>query len=193
MTPTTHLPDILNAEILECGYFPNFVCDTMAMSLADEPVLAHLVHQEALFSEEEVGRHLSVLVLTPSRLLVGHTDDYQMPGETPGAVTTIESVALRAVKSVTLSQSATNPESFGTPASSVPETWLVAHWGAIRDVDLEPAGCADPDCDADHGYVGSASADDLTLRASATVDGAAKVHELVAFGCALQRAVGEAR
>ena len=33
-------------------------------------------------------------------------------------------------------------------------------------IDLEPASCGDPPCDADHGYTGTASNDDLALRVS---------------------------
>ena len=37
----------------------------------------------------------------------------------------------------------------------------------MRRIDLEQAGCADPDCEADHGYTGSMAGDDLTVRMSA--------------------------
>ncbi len=31
---------------------------------------------------------------------------------------------------------------------------MTVGWGGINRIDLEPAACADPDCDADHGYTG---------------------------------------
>ena len=45
-------------------------------------------------------------------------------------------------------------------------------WGGVSRVDLEPAGCNDPQCDADHGYTGVLASDDFSLRVSAAADGA---------------------
>ena len=193
MTSTAGLPDALHTEIVACGYFPAFVADTTALAVGEEPVLGHLVHHEATFNNEEIGRHLSVLVLTPTRLLVSHTDDEAMPGEPVSAITTTESVPLRAINSVSLSQVVVNPDEYGTAGAPVQETWLNVSWGLLRQVDVEPAGCADPDCDADHGYVGSTACEDLNLRMSAAADGGDKVRELILFGSALQQAVGAAR
>ena len=41
----------------------------------------------------------------------------------------------------------------------------------MRRIDLEQAGCADPECEADHGYTGTMVGDDLTVRMSAAADG----------------------
>jgi hypothetical protein len=54
--------------------------------------------------------------------------------------------------------------------------------------DLEPAGCSDPNCDADHGYTGSATADDLSLRVSEAGDGPETVAQALAFARALSEA-----
>ena len=70
------------------------------------------------------------------------------------------------------------------------ETWLTITWGTMRRVDLEPATCADPNCEADHGLTGMIAGDDLTVRISAAGDGEAKVQQLVAFATALQLATG---
>jgi hypothetical protein len=48
-------------------------------------------------------------------------------------------------------------------------------------MDLEPAGCDDPSCEADHGYTGVLSADDFSLRVSAAADGADAVVGLLSF------------
>ena len=69
-------------------------------------------------------------------------------------------------------------------------TWLTVAWGTMRRVDLEPAHCADPNCEADHGLTGMIAGDDLTVRISAAGDGEAKVAQLIAFGTALQLASG---
>ncbi|HSN12348.1 MAG TPA: DUF5998 family protein, partial [Propionibacteriaceae bacterium] len=53
-----------------------------------------------------------------------------------------------------------------------------------------PAGCEDPTCEADHGYTGTLTADDLTVRMSAAADGVENVARLVSFGVELQRRTG---
>ena len=45
----------------------------VVMLLAAEPVRAYLVHHEATFDHDELHRHITVLALTPTRLVVGHT------------------------------------------------------------------------------------------------------------------------
>ena len=51
----------------------------------------------------------------------------------------------------------------------------------VAGVDLEPAMCDDPQCDADHGYSGVLASDDFSIRASATADGTDAVAGLLAF------------
>ena len=62
---------------------------------------------------------------------------------------------------------------------------LTIGWGAVARVDLEPAGCADPDCDADHGYPGLLTSDDFSLRVSAAAEGPEAVANLLGFADAL--------
>lgn len=188
--PALRLPPGLNTEIHDCGYFPELVADAVSLSLGAEDPVAHLVHHEATFNRDEIQRHLSVLVLTRSRLIVGHTDENETPGEPGQALTTTESVPLRKINSVSLSQVVSHPERYGSGRAAVAETWLTISWGTMRRLDLEPAGCADPECEADHGLTGVLAGDDLTVRISATADGDAKVQQLVAFGTALQLATG---
>ncbi len=188
--PDLALPASLVEEIRDCGYFPELIADAMSLARGAEPVEAHLVHHEATFSQDEIQRHLSVLLLTPTRLVVGHTDENAAPGEPMRAVTTTESVPLGRIGSVALSQVVDHPESYGTRKSRVVEAWLTISWGTTRRIELEPAQCGDPNCEADHGYSGDVAVDDLTVRISAAADGEAKVRELVQFGTALQLATG---
>ncbi|MEZ5201592.1 MAG: DUF5998 family protein [Micropruina glycogenica] len=58
-------------------------------------------------------------------------------------------------------------------------------WGTATRVELEPAHCGDPECDADHGYSGTIAADDLTVRMSVAADGPDNVARLVSFATAL--------
>lgn len=191
--PGLALPASLVEEIRDCGYFPELIADAISLARGSESVEGHLVHHEATFAQDEIQRHLSVLLLTPTRLVVGHTDENAAPGEPMRAVTTTESVPLGQLNSVSLSQVVTHPESYGTRKSKVVEAWLTISWGTTRRLDLEPAQCNDPNCEADHGYTGDLATDDLTVRISAAADGEAKVRELVEFGTALQLASGPTR
>jgi hypothetical protein len=62
---------------------------------------------------------------------------------------------------------------------------LTIGWGAVQRVDLEPAGCNDPQCEADHGYTGTLSSDDFSLRVSAAADGSDAVDGLLSFAASL--------
>ncbi len=182
----TALPPALRAAIVASGYFPEFVAATVAQSLGDEEVVDSLVHHEATFSSTELHRHVTVLVLTPTRLLVAHTDDGEQPN-VHQALTTVETVSLRHIRSVGLTQVASNPEKFGRGRHGTTETWLVVNWGAIRRQEVEPATCGDPNCDADHGYTVQDLADDLPVRISAAADGEPAVANLIRFAGRLQR------
>jgi hypothetical protein len=128
--------------------------------------------------------------LTPTRLIVGHTDDH--PAEPPAtgtyAAASTESVALSKINTVVVTRVVTQPESYRSGSDEVHETWLSVGWGAVRRIDLEQATCSDPQCEADHGFTGSLVGDDLTVRMSAAADGADRVARLVAFASTLQRA-----
>lgn len=192
--PVTNLGGDLRADILACGYFPDLIMDAVALAVGTETPVTHLVQVEATFNREELQRHLSVLVLTPNRLIVAHTDENQNPGEPPQALTTTESVPLRQINSVALSQIVSHPERHGTEQSTgVAEAWLTINWGTLRRVDIEPAHCGDPECEADHGFTGMLTGDDLTVRISMAGDGAAKVEQLIAFTTELQLATGNLR
>lgn len=198
VNPVT-LPQDLSREIDACGYFPEFVADSVAMALGEEHVDAHLVHHEATFAGDEIHRHLTVLVVTPTRLLVTHTDDgpatnaLGQPSPADQAVTSVEAMPLSSLGSVILSRAVTSPQNYGRGASPVVETWLTLGWGTLRRIDLEPAGCEDPNCEADHGYTGSVVGDDITIRMSPAADGADSVQRLVAFATRLQRLTGLTR
>ena len=185
----------LRLEIEACGYFPDLVEDAVTLALDEEELLDFVVHHEPTFDRDEIHRHVTVLALTPTRLLVGHTDDHHddPPGTGPSAAASTESVPLHKIDTVVLTRVVPNPEDFSAAAPRVDETWLTVGWGTMRRLDLEQAGCEDPDCQADHGYTGSLVGDDLTVRMSAAAEGADRVAHLVRFGSMLQRVSGSAR
>ncbi|MDH2416583.1 DUF5998 family protein [Nocardioides sp. CER19] len=174
----------LRQAIDRTGYYPEVVADGVRSAVAGEQVLSFFVHHEPTFDHDEVRRHLSVIVVTPTRLILAHTDEN--PGDDllpePYTSTSTEAVRLSAVKSVVITRMVANPSS-GSAAPA--EVVMTIGWGGVSRVDLEPAGCSDPQCDADHGYTGVLSSDDFSLRVSAAADGADAVAGLLAFAEAL--------
>jgi len=187
------LPARLTTAIERAGYHPAIVCDVVAAALGGEPVTAHLVHQETTFDREAVRRHVTVLVLSASRLLVVHADDHQDDPDGPSdvATATSESIPLRDVRGVMLTHVIPDPQSY-VPGSLGRELTLTLGWGAVSRVDLFPGGCGDPSCDADHGYDGTVTADDIALRVSADADGEDVLAEAMTFSRALSAALGRA-
>jgi hypothetical protein len=188
MVHTTTVAD-LRAAIERSGYYPELVAESIEAAIAGEEVSAFLVHHEATFDRDELRRHVTVLVLTANRLVVGHTDDAPADeaNPTPYAVTSTEIVPLSRISSVAVSRTVANPDQHraGAPPQDVV---LTLGWGAVSRLDLEPAGCADPECEADHGFTGTASADDLSVRVSQAGEGQEAVRQALVFAGAVSAA-----
>ena len=59
----------LRSAIERSGYYPGLVADAVLSALGSEPVVSFVVHHDAVFDPGmEVRRHMTVLVLTPTRL-----------------------------------------------------------------------------------------------------------------------------
>ncbi|GLW73150.1 hypothetical protein Kpho02_54490 [Kitasatospora phosalacinea] len=179
----------LRSAIERSGYYPALVSEAVESAVGPEPITSYLVHQETTFDANEVRRHVTVLVLTPSRFVVSHTDEQNGDAATPVpyATTSTETVRLDRITSVVVSRMVANPETY-TPGTPPREVVLTIGWGAVQRLDLEPAGCSDPNCEADHGYTGSATADDLSLRVSEAGDGPETVAQALVFARALSEA-----
>ncbi|MEO3784474.1 DUF5998 family protein [Actinocorallia sp. B10E7] len=177
----------LRTAIERSGYYPELVADAVESALGAEEVLAYVVHHEAAFDPGmEVRRHVTVLVLSPTRLLFCHTDEHP-PSDLvpqPHCSTTTEAVRLDRISSVAVTRVVPRPEKYvsGNPPT---EVVLTLAWGVNSRIDLEPAGCGDENCDADHGYTGAVTADDLSLRVSEAADGGEAVTQVLAFARAL--------
>lgn len=187
--PVPALPAVLTADIDRAGYFPALVNQVVAVAVAGEDVRSHFVHQETTFDTDEVRRHITVLVLTPTRFVVAHADDHGPDANNPTsmAAASTESVPLGGVRSVVVQHIFDQPEAHrvGTPPV---ELSLTIDWGSVMRVDMEPATCGDPSCEADHGYTGSMTRDDITLRVSAAAEGSATVTAALNFAVALSAA-----
>ena len=177
----------LRTAIEQSGYYPDVVTDAVASAVAGEPVVDFMVHHEPTIDErDEVRRHVTVLVLTASRLILAHTDEHAPDDLLPAPYTSssTEAVALSAIRSVVVNRMVANPASYAgrpIPAPGANEAVLTIGWGGINRIDLEPATCSDPQCEADHGYTGVLASDDFSIRVSSAADGQDAVDRLLAF------------
>jgi hypothetical protein len=183
------------ADVDHSGYYPELMADSLRGTLGTEQSLAHVVHQETTLDDAMgIRRHVTVLATTPTRLIVCHTDEHPASELTPypHATTTTEVVPLSRIASVALTTMVANPAEY-VPGASYREATLVVGWGAISHVDLESATCGDETCEADHGYSGTLTADDLSLRVSQDGDGAPVVTQAIRFATVLSEAAARAR
>ena len=166
----------LRSAIERSGYYPGLVADAVFSALGAEPVVSYVVQSDALFDPAmEVRRHMTVLVLTPSRLVYSHTDENPAddePGARPQAETSTEAVRFSRISSVAVTRVVPEPASY-VPGIPPTEVMVTIGWGVIAHVDLEPASCGDESCEADHGYTGTASADDIACTTTRSVSPAA--------------------
>ena len=182
----------LREAIDRCGYYPDVVTDSLAVAIASEPIRAFVLQHEPTFDRDEVRRHITILALTPTRLIVGHTDEHAADEliRAPYASTSTEAIPLNRVNAVVVNRVVPNPAGYASgkadPAvAGSGEVVLTIGWGLVNRIDLEPAVCADPNCEADHGYTGSVAADDISLRISAAADGPAGIQQVLDFAQAL--------
>jgi hypothetical protein len=177
----------LDAAIEKTGYYPAVVRAGVSAAVAGESVVSFLVHHEPTIDRDEVRRHITVVVLTPTRLILCHTDEHA-PDDLlpqPYTSTSTEAVKLSQVRSVVVNRMVANPAQVTSVVPPAAEAVLTVGWGGINRVDLEPASCSDPQCDADHGYTGVVASDDFSLRVSSAADGQDAVDRLLVFAEAL--------
>lgn len=181
----------MRAELRRAGYYPELVMDVLDFALADEPVVAHLVHAETTFATDEVRRHVTVLALTATRLVSAHVDDEPADEAHPvaSAAATTEVLPVSSIRSVAVTQFVPSPAEHVSGALPV-EVTIAIGWGAVNRIDLEPATCPDPHCDADHGLTGTMTPDDMVIRVSAQAEGQGAVRSALAFARALSAATG---
>ncbi|MCW2753632.1 MAG: hypothetical protein JWQ32_1043 [Marmoricola sp.] len=184
----------LDTAIENSGYYPAVVRSGVNAAVAGERVASFLVHHEPTIDRDEVRRHITVVVLTPTRLILCHTDEHA-PDDLlpePYTSTSTEAVKLSQVKSVVVNRMVANPASVtGADLPAPAEAVLTIGWGGINRIDLEPATCSDPQCEADHGYTGVVASDDFSIRVSSAADGQESVDRLLAFADSLSASTQE--
>jgi Family of unknown function (DUF5998) len=196
MRETRVTTDGMRTAIERSGYYPGLITDAVTSVLGTEPVTAFVVHHDAIFDQGmEVRRHMTVLALTPTRLVFSHTDEHP-PEEPEGrtrAETSTEAIRFSKVSSVALTRVVPDPASYVPGVSTPSEVMLTIGWNVLSHVELEPAHCGDESCEADHGYIGTITADDFSLRVSEAADGEEAVRQVLEFARALSDATAVQR
>ncbi|GAA1738949.1 cell wall biosynthesis glycosyltransferase [Rothia terrae] len=176
-------------DIKRAGFYPELVLDEVATVFEPDEIISHLVQLETHIDREEVHRHITVLVLTDTHLLVAHLDDQQLDeeGSIVAAHINSEIVPLRRLGTVTSNLTYLQPQHYA-PGMRASELQLSIAWTGSQRIDAGPADCPDPHCAAEHGYTGSAVREDIMVRVSASADGAAAIISAQKFASALRKA-----
>jgi hypothetical protein len=145
----------------------------------------------------EVRRHMTVLALTPTRLVYSHTDEHPAddpadPDSRPRAETSTEAVTFAKVSSVAITRVVPDPAAYVPGVTMPSEVMLTIGWNVLSHLELEPAHCGDENCEADHGYLGTITADDFSLRVSQAADGEDAIRQVLGFARALSDATAVA-
>ena len=184
MMETQATDEGLRSAIERSGYYPGLVTDAVASALGPEPIVSYFVTHDAMFDPGmEVRRHISVLVLTPTRLIYSHTDEHPAaePEGRPQAETSTEAIKFTRISTVALTRVVPDPASYVAGVTMPTEVLLTIGWNVLAHVELEPAHCGDENCEADHGYTGTITADDLSLRVSEAADGEESMRQVLEF------------
>src|SRR5260370_13065443 len=104
----------MRTAIERSGYYPGVVSDAVSAALGSEPVVSYVVHHDALFDPGmEVRRHMTVLALTPARLVYSHTDEHPADESDedarPQAETSTEAGRFARISSVAVTRLITGP------------------------------------------------------------------------------------
>ena len=122
-TPVFAHPQLREA-IERTGYYPNVVQDVLIAALGPEQVQDFIVQHETTFDRaDEIRRHITVLLLTDSRLVVVHVDEHSdgQPAGQVQASSATESVPLSLIGRSWCSGWSTIPRTSGP--GTCPQRW----------------------------------------------------------------------
>ena len=171
-TPTPEREQLV-ADIKHAGFYPDLVLEVVDEALADMNPDAHFVQHETHFSRDDFHRHITVMVLCGDFIVFAHLDDQHLEGDAQGTVAhvSVEAVHLSDLNAVTMSYGFSQPQAYNAGNTAPTEISFQIAWTGSLHLELAPAGCQDPQCNADHGYTGDARREDIAVRVSATADG----------------------
>src|SRR6185437_14253696 len=137
-------------------YYPGLVSDAVASALGSEPVTAYVVHHDAIFDPGmEVRRHMTVLALTPTRLVYSHTDEHpaEEPDSRPRAETSTEAIRFAKISSVALSRVVPDPAAYVPGVTMAAEVMLAGGRRVLCGLEVERVHCGHGHWEADRGYL----------------------------------------
>lgn len=188
----TAMAATLDAHIDRAGYHPRIVRASLWSAIGRSPIRSFIVLPETTFEGSEIRRHLTVAVLTDRHLVSSHLDDSWTEDERPQPVVAATTERIGYDRIRTTSLSLVWPAGPGDTDATAPlEVVIGANWGGRRAIDVAPAACSDPNCDADHGYTGWNDPADLTLRVTEQAEGPDAVQRALEFHRLLAAAVDE--
>lgn len=179
----------LARDIQRAGFYPELVLDAVVEALEGLEPTSHLVQVETHFDQNEVHRHITVLVVAGEYLLVAHLDDQSLDdsGQQVIAHVSIETLHVSKLTTLTVSYSYPQPQDYA-PGHPVAEVSLLIAWTGSHRLDIQPIECAEPGCDAHHGYTGVVPKEDILLRVSASANGTEATEQAKTFARALRAA-----
>src|ERR1700735_3470758 len=135
----------MRSAIERGGYYPGVVADAVAAALGNEPVVSYVVTHDALFDPGmEVRRHMTVLALTPTRLVYSHNGEAPAHADAasrPQAETSTEAVRFSQISSVAITRVVPDPASYVPGVTMPTEVVLTIGWDVLSHVELEAAHC----------------------------------------------------
>ena len=188
-TPTPEREQLV-ADIKHAGFYPDLVLEVVDEALADMNPDAHFVQHETHFSRDDFHRHITVMVMSGDYNVFAHLDDQHLQADPKATVPnlSLDAVHLSDLNAVTMSYGFSQPQAYNAGNTAPTEISFQIAWTGSLHLELAPAGCQDPQCNADHGYTGDARREDIAVRVSATADGPESVYRAQHFARALHRA-----
>ena len=192
--PTPEYEQLIE-EIKVAGFYPDLVLEVVDEALVGLTPDAHFVQHETHFTRNDFHRHITVMLLCGEFLIFAHLDDQRLDGEEQGTVAhvSIEALPLSDLNAVTISYGFSEPQTYRTGETTPAEISFQIAWTGSMHMEIAPATCQDPNCNANHGYSGDARREDIIVRVSATADGPESVLHAQHFARALHRARLNAR
>ncbi len=154
--------------------------------------MSHLVHQETTFDHDVVRRHITVLALTSSRLVIAHADDHadERTGHEEVATATTESVPLSAVRGVMLTHVVPKPQDY-RPRLARPRDHADPGLGGRQPHRPAAGHLRGPELRGRPRLRGQqSSSDDISLRISADAEGEAALQQALGFAQELSASIG---
>lgn len=177
-----HTRAALEEDIERAGYYPTVVMDVLNDSLLAEEVESFLVHPETHLDMERIVRHITVLVLTGTRLIAIHVGDQAIPGQERETVAQASSEAIRIPRVASVTTRYLYPNADVHQSGASPHELIIAlSWGSSTRTEIGAAACGDPECTAEHGYMAESTQEDLVIRISSEADGSQAVEQAQDF------------